>query len=109
MYLSRLVFDPWNREARRDLASAYELHKTLLSYGFVGVAKPVIGRVLFRVDADPPPHISSRWFARAAVPLATQSRASGLASRLAATAPPRRCDSHPATQRPPVPRRNALP
>lgn len=53
MYLSRLVFDPWNREARRDLASAYELHKTLLSCGFDGVAKPDIGRVLFRVDADP--------------------------------------------------------
>lgn len=53
MYLSRLVFDPWNREARRDLASAYELHKTLLSRGFDGVAKPDVGRVLFRVDADP--------------------------------------------------------
>ncbi len=53
MFLSQLVLNPRDAKARRDLASPYEMHRTILSAGFDGVTKADLGRVLFRVDADP--------------------------------------------------------
>ena len=52
MFLSKLVLNARGRDARRDLASPYEMHRTILSAGFDGVPKEDIGRVLFRVDED---------------------------------------------------------
>jgi len=53
VFLSQLVLNPRDARARRDLASPYELHRTVLSVGFDGVTMGDIGRVLFRADADP--------------------------------------------------------
>lgn len=53
MFLSRLVLNPRDRRARRDLGSPYEMHRTILSAGFDGVPTTDLGRVLFRADADP--------------------------------------------------------
>lgn len=53
MFLSKLVLNPRDRQARRDLGSPYEMHRTILSAGFDGVPKSDLGRVLFRIDADP--------------------------------------------------------
>ena len=52
MFLSKLVLNPRNSLVRRDLASTYEMHRTLLNGGFGGVPRSDIGRVLFRVDHD---------------------------------------------------------
>lgn len=53
MFLSKLVLNSRDRHARRDLGSAYEMHRTILSAGFDGVAKEDLGRVLFRAEVDP--------------------------------------------------------
>lgn len=50
MYLSRLVLNPENADVRRDLASPYELHRTLMR-AFPGDA-PSGNRLLFRVEAE---------------------------------------------------------
>jgi CRISPR system Cascade subunit CasE len=47
MFLSKLVLNSRDRQARRDLASPYELHRTL----WRAFPEPDPGRVLFRVDA----------------------------------------------------------
>ena len=52
MFLSRLELNLRDALVRRDLASPYEMHKTLLSRGFDGFQKTQMGRVLFRVDTD---------------------------------------------------------
>jgi CRISPR system Cascade subunit CasE len=49
MYLSRLSLDPRSRQARRDLAEPYELHRTLLR-AFPGAAAGGPGRVLYRPE-----------------------------------------------------------
>lgn len=48
MFLSKLVFNTRDRQARRHLASPYELHRTL--WRAFPEGNP--GRVLFRVDTD---------------------------------------------------------
>lgn len=50
MYLSKLVLNPRDRQARHDLESPYELHRTL----WRAFPEEAPGRVLFRVDADRP-------------------------------------------------------
>ncbi|MDB5311580.1 MAG: CRISPR-associated protein Cas6/Cse3/CasE, subtype [Gemmataceae bacterium] len=52
MFLSKLTLNMRDRIARRDLASPYEMHRTILSVGFDRVPKEDIGRVLFRTDED---------------------------------------------------------
>ena len=52
MFLSKLELSIRQVLVRRDLASPYDMHKTLLSRGFDGLTKEQIGRVLFRVDTD---------------------------------------------------------
>lgn len=47
-YLSRLILDPTDRHAHRDLADVYQLHRTVMS-GFPA-ALPADERVLFRLD-----------------------------------------------------------
>src|SRR5262249_18851822 len=49
MFLSRLLPNPHCRQARRDLALVYELHRTVLC-AFTDKADGGPGRVLFRVD-----------------------------------------------------------
>ena len=49
-YLSRLLLDPTDRRARRELGNIYELHRTVMS-GFPKEL-PDEERVLFRVDED---------------------------------------------------------
>lgn len=53
MFLSKLVLNPRDAKARRDLVSPYEMHRTILSVGFDGTPKADLGRVLFRADSDP--------------------------------------------------------
>jgi len=48
MFLSKLVLNSRNRQARRDLASPYELHRTVWS----AFPDTEPGRIIFRVDAD---------------------------------------------------------
>jgi len=48
MYLSKLVLNARDRQARCDLAQPYEMHRTL----WRGFPDTEPGRVLFRVDAD---------------------------------------------------------
>lgn len=50
MYLSRLELNPRSREARRDVGSAYDLHRTIITRGFPG-GVDAGERVLFRLDA----------------------------------------------------------
>lgn len=52
MFLSKLVLNVRNPMTRRDLASPYEMHRTILNGGFDGLPKDELGRVLFRVDTD---------------------------------------------------------
>ena len=52
MFLSKLILNVRDRLARRDLASPYEMHRTILSIGFDGLPKDALGRVLFRTDED---------------------------------------------------------
>src|SRR5262249_11410448 len=52
VFLSKLILNVRDRTARRDLASPYEMHRTILSAGFDGVPKDALGRVLFRTDED---------------------------------------------------------
>lgn len=52
MFLSKLAINPRDRQARFDLARPHELHRTILTRGFDGVAKAELGRVLHRVDTD---------------------------------------------------------
>jgi CRISPR system Cascade subunit CasE len=58
LYLTRLTLNPRSREARRDAASAYELHCTLRTRLF-GDAEQETGRALFRVERDPDTGIST--------------------------------------------------
>jgi CRISPR system Cascade subunit CasE len=51
MYLSRLIPNVRSAEARRDLADAYELHRTLMR-AFPDKDHGGPGRVLFRVDVE---------------------------------------------------------
>ncbi len=51
LYLTRLTLNPRSREARRDAASAYELHCTLRTRLFAGVPQEA-KRALFRVERD---------------------------------------------------------
>lgn len=57
MYLTRLTLNPKDRRALRDLASPYEMHRTL-SRAFPSASEGGPGRVLFRVepvrDGQPP-------------------------------------------------------
>jgi CRISPR system Cascade subunit CasE len=50
MFLSKLALNSRDRQARRDLALPYELHRTL----WRAFPEPDPGRVLFRVEAVPP-------------------------------------------------------
>lgn len=52
MFLSQLVLNPRSPLARRDLASGYQMHRTLLGGGFDGRPREAAGRLLFRVDFD---------------------------------------------------------
>ena len=49
MFLSRLTLNPRNADARRDLVSPYELHRTLMR-GLDAHAK--VGRLLFRLEPE---------------------------------------------------------
>ncbi len=49
MYLSRLILNPRSRDARRDISSPYELHRTLMR-AFPTAAQNGADRVLFRLD-----------------------------------------------------------
>ena len=49
MYLSRLVLNMANRMARRDIASAYDLHRTIVTQGFAERESDP-GRILFRIE-----------------------------------------------------------
>jgi CRISPR system Cascade subunit CasE len=51
MYLSRLILNPRSAEVRRDLASPYELHRTLKS-SYPPDREPEGNRMLFRVEQD---------------------------------------------------------
>lgn len=51
MYLSRLILNPTNRRAQKELANPYELHRTLMR-AFPDDLKEGQERVLFRVDVD---------------------------------------------------------
>ena len=51
MFLSQLIFNQKNRNARRDLAMPYEFHRTV-SRAFPSAAAGGPGRVLFRIEAD---------------------------------------------------------
>ncbi len=50
MYLSRIVMNPRNRRVRAELASVYELHRTIMQAFPQDL--PAEERVLFRVDTD---------------------------------------------------------
>jgi CRISPR system Cascade subunit CasE len=50
MYLTRLLLDPTHPQARRDLASAYEMHRTL-SRAFVDSPEGAPRRFLWRLEA----------------------------------------------------------
>lgn len=54
MYLSRLTLDARSREVRRDVAFAYELHRSILT-GFPGRDHGGPGRVLFRIEPERTP------------------------------------------------------
>ena len=57
MYLSQLLFNLRHRQARRDLADRYQLHRTLLSA--FPVDMPADERVLFRVEqAERQPYVT---------------------------------------------------
>jgi CRISPR system Cascade subunit CasE len=58
LYLTRLTLNPRSREARRDAASAYELHCTLRTRLF-GDTPQEAGRALFRVERDADTGIST--------------------------------------------------
>jgi CRISPR system Cascade subunit CasE len=49
MYLTRLTLDPRNAQARRDLGSAYEMHRTLVR-AFVENARSIPSRFLWRLE-----------------------------------------------------------
>ncbi len=49
MYLSRLMLNPRSRQARRDINSSYELHRTIMR-AFPGESDGGPGRVLFRIE-----------------------------------------------------------
>jgi len=49
MYISRIELNPRSREARRDVASAYDMHRTIITHGFPGSAASG-NRILFRLD-----------------------------------------------------------
>jgi CRISPR system Cascade subunit CasE len=49
MYLSKLVLDPVHPQTRRDLASAYEMHRTLCR-GFVASPEQAPSRFLWRLE-----------------------------------------------------------
>lgn len=51
MHLSRLTFNPRSRQARRDLAHPYELHRSLLQ-AFPGADQGGPGRILWRLETD---------------------------------------------------------
>lgn len=50
MYLTKLLLDPQSPQARRDLASAYEMHRTL-SRVFAADADTPPGRFLWRLES----------------------------------------------------------
>ncbi len=49
MYLTKIDMNPRNRQARRDMADVYQLHRTILS-GFPADGKP--DRILFRREEN---------------------------------------------------------
>lgn len=57
MFLSRLILNLHNSDARRDLAAGYELHRTLTTRAFAehGITP---GRMLFRVEPTSEAHAS---------------------------------------------------
>src|SRR5690606_40235472 len=50
MYLTRLTLDPRSAQARRDLADAYEMHRTL-ARAFVADEHSAPARFLWRLEA----------------------------------------------------------
>jgi CRISPR system Cascade subunit CasE len=50
MFLSQLMVNPRNRQARNDLGNVYELHRTLCR-AFPDAKDGGIGRILFRIEA----------------------------------------------------------
>lgn len=54
MYLTRLILDPRSAQARRDLADAYDMHRTL-SRAFVTVDAEQPMRFLWRLERDTNP------------------------------------------------------
>jgi CRISPR system Cascade subunit CasE len=58
LYLTRLTLNPRSREARRDAASAYELHCTLRTRLFASAPQEA-KRALFRMERDPDTGIST--------------------------------------------------
>jgi CRISPR system Cascade subunit CasE len=53
MYLSKLVLDPGHPQARRDLANAYEMHRTL-SRAFAPSPESAPARFLWRLESSGP-------------------------------------------------------
>lgn len=51
MYLAKLILDPHQPQARRDLADAYEMHRTLCR-AFALTESEVPARFLWRLDAE---------------------------------------------------------
>jgi len=59
MYLSRLILNSRSREARRDIAIPYEMHRTIMR-AFPSAEQAGPGRVLFRLEplrGDHPPTV----------------------------------------------------
>lgn len=52
MYLSKLLFDPYKRQVRNELANRYELHRTLCAQ-FKGINRADIG-LLYRIEVGNP-------------------------------------------------------
>lgn len=53
MNLTKLILNPYSRDARRDLASPYDLHRTLVTRCFPN-GQPNGNRMLFRIEPSRP-------------------------------------------------------
>ncbi|HQF63604.1 MAG TPA: type I-E CRISPR-associated protein Cas6/Cse3/CasE [Anaerolineaceae bacterium] len=52
MYLSRLILNPRSRQVQREIADAYQMHRTILR-AFAATLPDASERVLFRLEIDP--------------------------------------------------------
>jgi CRISPR system Cascade subunit CasE len=76
MFLSKLALNPRSRQARRELADPYQLHRTVLA-AFPDEAEGGLGRVSFRVDTDRCTGLSTVLVQSAAAPDWSGLRAAG--------------------------------